>query len=244
MLMTMMPMMKMEIMFHAQHSIYYWASLPHVADTVVQSNVGGKVIGKNRMSVFVSNIVCLGSVLSSKSPERLPSLFPVEPELVELPCAASPSAYSWNWNSPISGCCATTVCTFSTLSESWMVMPSPALGCDFFWLRAHTGNLVMPFSSTRIGYFCEHRFAVVKTVHFFNVCPAFGAVRFAAWTGCWFWSSLELNCTGSSLVARSSTCDGSGKGTDDFSCCFSANAVRMSIFWLAWSRALCFASVL
>ena len=61
MLMTMMQMMKMEIMFHAQQSIYYWASLPHVADTVVQSNVGGKVIGKNRMSVFVSNIVCLGT---------------------------------------------------------------------------------------------------------------------------------------------------------------------------------------
>ena len=39
MLMTMMPMMKMEIMFHAQQSIYYWASLPHVADTVVCSAV-------------------------------------------------------------------------------------------------------------------------------------------------------------------------------------------------------------
>jgi hypothetical protein len=67
-----------------------------------------------------------------------------------------------------------------------MVIPSPALGCVFFWMRAHTGNLVMPFVSTRIGDFCVYRFAVVRTVHFFNVGLAIDAVRFAAWTGCWF----------------------------------------------------------
>ena len=196
------------------------------------SKVTGNVIGNCRMSVFVCIHVKFGSVLSSKSPERLPSLFPVEPELVELPWAASQSVDNWNL-------------AFSDWVASNVAL-SKILPIVFLPL-AHTGYLDIPFARTRsLLFLCP--LTAVGTVLLIAVRLATGNFLLKVGTGGWF-SSLRGGL-GSALISECSSrngCSRIGIGRVTVSCCFKFNAARMPMFQYActnWTSVFSIGSLL